>query len=936
MFGAAAATAAPLTPEQALSRLKLSDGQPRKALSIAMDAPALVSTVETQHGAPAAYLFARDGGGWLLAGADDLALPLLGYGDGEADPSKMPPQLKWWLSQYARQIAWADSVAQSGAEHRGKLILRKDYASKSPAQITRPGAIKPLLTTTWSQDDPYNLYTPASGSEHTPTGCVATAAAQVMNYFEYPARATGNGHATFYDTQLTRSLNVTFDWGNMADEYMYTASTQAQKEAVANLMITCGYAMNMAYAFEGSGASDLDMVSAMVNTFNYDVATWLYYRDHYSKEEWEQMLIDNLKNVGPVYYSGQAPGGGHAFVCDGYDGNGLFHINWGWNGFYDAYFAIDALNPAGQGTGGYEGGYNTMQCAMLNARPPMDGTQRPQVQLYQFGEFVATISGNKLDFSMSENGWFNMTYVTATLELNCEMENMETGKKTYVGKKEEGVFKPYSGIGGYSASIPSSLPDGTYRARIVTKDKDWFSLADLSGADWLPSKCNYGEKNYAVVEMKGGVASIGHEESTKVEVVTATLNGKLISGKSGSYTASIFNGTDAAVDLPVAFALVTGDGYVMAVTDPVTYSIGSKQTVERTVEFTLQPQYGFLTNTDYYAVLYNPDEMDIIHIFGVTQVIEEDTQKPGVVSSMIMTPLYYGKQGTYSFVFSNPTKTALSLDVSGALITEEGDVMALDDNFHAITIGAGKTETFTLPLNFTYYSPDFQRNTEYIFAILGNDEEGLYLIDTVDVVSVETDPDAVVPEYVVDSFIFEGDSEHADPSRLEFSYEITCANTDITDHFLLGVWDGDTMNQIGVLQTDNYVMKQGVKVSDSVAFSFNSASPGKLYCASLHNSEGTQISGDVYFRINEAGAVESVSVKTGLTLGVNTRSRVAVALSDADIVSAAVFSPTGTLLAAPVEKNGHSATIDLSGLSGMVIVTVTDANGATATRKAML
>ena len=82
--------------------------------------------------------------------------------------------------------------------------------------------------------------------------------------------------------------------------------------------------------------------------------------------------------------------------------------------------------------------------------------------------------------------------------------------------------------------------------------------------------------------------------------------------------------------------------------------------------------------------------------------------------------------------------------------------------------------------------------------------------------------------------------------------------------------------------------------------------------------------------------MESVSVKTGLTLGVNTRSRVAVALSDADIVSAAVFSPTGTLLAAPVEKNGHSATIDLSGLSGMVIVTVTDANGATATRKAML
>ena len=165
---------------------------------------------------------------------------------------------------------------------------------------------------------------------------MATAIAQVMNYHKYPEASHGTGHATVAGTDLTRDLNVTFDWGNMIDNYNngYSAT---EADAVANLMVTCGFAVDMMYSTQGSGAYDMNVPKAFTQHFDYDLSAWLYYRNYYTLTEWEHMLVNELTENGPIYYSGQSPEGGHAFVCDGYEGDGLFHFNWGWGGAYDGF-----------------------------------------------------------------------------------------------------------------------------------------------------------------------------------------------------------------------------------------------------------------------------------------------------------------------------------------------------------------------------------------------------------------------------------------------------------------------------------------------------------------------------------------------------------------------------------------------------------------------
>lgn len=941
--GTSAAMAATLSPEEALARIYGNEGagsRPARAMAIARENPQLIKTIETADGKPAAYLFgsaeamgpvASAEGAWILAGADDKAAPLLGYGTGKADPEKMPPQMKWWLEEYAAQIAAANEQTTTPAYV--KMQGEESSAAKVGSKITTKGSVGPLLTTTWDQLDPYNLYTPLYGESHTPTGCVATAMAQVMNYFEYPAKGKGTGSVTYNGETLTRSLEVEFDWAKMKDNYMYSASTTEEKEAVAELMVSCGYAVNMQYSPGGSGAMDQDMLKALIDNFSYDQGAWLYERDNYSLEEWEQMLIDNLTNVGPMYYSGQAPDGGHAFVCDGYDGKGLFHFNWGWNGFYDGYFAIDALNPEGQGTGGYDGGYNTLQAAVMGIQRPVEGSKRPQVQLTQFGDVTATLSGNSITLTTSGlngyAGWYNMSYASATLYFGLELEETTSGTKQMAVTGTRGnSLGSYYGNQTVTMTIPSTVADGTYRARLMTREDGYDA--------WMPALVANGSKKYVVIEMTDGEPAIGQEPSEEFEIQQAAFNGELISGQPGSYTATIYNGTAATVSQKVGVALIDYQGYVMALSSTsTTFTVESKKSIERTVEFTLDYQYGFLANTDYIGVLYDPDTNKILYNFGTVQVVDESTQQPSIVTSMVLTPLYYGKQSTYGFTLKNPTKKDLDYNVTVALIDDQYGVYAMDDKTNAIHVGAGTTETFSFPFNFTYYSSSFELDKEYYFVIIDVSDEGMTLIDVVDAVSVTRDPDDPTAEMTCHSFTLEGDNSAAEMSSLHFIAEVS-ASADVTDYLLLAIWDGKTGEVIGAVKTDPVDYEKDVHQPVHVYLDFSKATPGAKYIAAILDSREKQISDDLYFTAKDSSGLEDATVDAKLSLNMNTATRTAIALSGAEITDVKVYSPSGALLNAPAEISGNSARIDLEGLSGMVIVTVTDASGEQVSKKAML
>ena len=208
--------------------------------------------------------------------------------------------------------------------------------------------------------------------------------AQIMYYHKWPKRGTGShSYEWTVDGEVMGTLSADFsqsvyDWESMGDTYGEN-STKESEDAVARLMYDVGVSVNMVYSSSESAADSHDAAPAYVSYFGYDKSLCTLDRDYYTTAEWEDIVYGSLEAGRPVLYMGVTPyGGGHAFVCDGYT-NGYFHINWGWSGMCDGYFLLQALNPEDQGTGGFEGGYNTYQYILPNIHPDEGGTAEPLV-----------------------------------------------------------------------------------------------------------------------------------------------------------------------------------------------------------------------------------------------------------------------------------------------------------------------------------------------------------------------------------------------------------------------------------------------------------------------------------------------------------------------------------------------------------------------------
>ena len=277
------------------------------------------------------YVFATsDGIAFVIVAGDDRAESVLGYGKGSLDMSNVPCNLQSMLNGYKEQMEWLIAHPQATVE---RSIPVNDVT------------IAPLLTCNWSQSEPFYNQCPIIQGERSVTGCVATAMAQVMYYWRYPA------HAPSVSSYVTRSHRISvpslpgcdLDWDNMIDDYAATPYSQEQANAVATLMRYCGQSVRMDYSPLGSGAYVYQQLSGM-KAFGYNPNAQDLLKQNYSYDEWDALLQEELLAGRPILYSANDPGaGGHAFVLDGYY-DGKYHINWGWGGSYDGYFALGAFN----------------------------------------------------------------------------------------------------------------------------------------------------------------------------------------------------------------------------------------------------------------------------------------------------------------------------------------------------------------------------------------------------------------------------------------------------------------------------------------------------------------------------------------------------------------------------------------------------------------
>ena len=601
VLAALGAQARTLTPAEALSRLQTDPvaAKASAARGVAASQPHLAFTQTTETGQPAVYVFDNQASNQVLfVSADDVVAPLLGYADATPAGTEMPPQLKWWLEQYASQIAYAqlNGFGDSGQSAPGAVL--------APATDRTP--IAPLVKTTWDQGAPYNNDCPKSGTQATYTGCVATAMAQLMNYFKYPEKGTGTVSVTFNNQTLSMNLaTTTLNWANMLDSYpTATSGTLTQRRAVSTLMKACGYSVDMSYGTSGSGAVSSEVVSALVNNFNYDSGCSWADRSYYSRDDWHNLIYNNLKNCGPVLYSGRSTDGGHAFICDGYSDDGFYHFNWGWSGAYNGYYSLEALNPDGQGIGGFAGGYNFMQGAVIGARLPSGTIPAIDPVISSYEGLTGTTSGSTLTLG---GGFQNRT--GATLNADIFAKFIPAGGGTAVYAKIYTVnLEPWYMYSTLSLNLSGvSLSNGTYDVYVV-------STAAGSSAPYYPMAVENGSpdhfrltksgNSYSVQSISAGTPTISLS-NVFTEIYYSSKYQHIPVNPSISYT--VTNNTQFETMGGIAFQFVSGST-VIAYTTGQFYDLMPGETQSETMTLEVSLLYVPTLNSDYDLYLYNPNQ----------------------------------------------------------------------------------------------------------------------------------------------------------------------------------------------------------------------------------------------------------------------------------------------------------------------------------------
>lgn len=401
--------------------------------------------------------------------AKDVALnPILGYSYSAFSDGTNNPGFQMWLAATAHALE-AGTVSTPS--------VPDGLASEIPS----------FIATKWNQNAPYNLlcptYTSNGSTKNYPSGCVATAMAQAMYYYKYPECGTSKRIYRFdpgtgvQETVSVQLDDIKFDWNNMLETYYSGKYTDAEGNAVAELMMACGAAVEMQYTASGSGSYVYQATNALRNYFGYDRGLPYHRLDFETSSEFYGNIYQALSEKIPVVFGGQSTSGGHCFVLDGYSQDGLVSVNWGWGGQQDGMFNIQTLN-----------GYSTGQeyCTLTNqGKYP---TYISKMCIYDGGTSILKVDDTHikvtttgLPLNIDAETYKGNIYVTA--------QNIKTGEctsiavftisapvSTFYYASQTMLSKPY-------ITIVNKLDDGDYRLFLSTKTEEETSYSPLRTTD---------------------------------------------------------------------------------------------------------------------------------------------------------------------------------------------------------------------------------------------------------------------------------------------------------------------------------------------------------------------------------------------------------------------------------------------------------------------
>lgn len=515
---ALSATAAPRTMKQkksaalsALCRIGNNGARPMRA--------PLNAELKTLDASDAYTILGYEDGGFAIIANDDRNEAIVGYSDAAYQSANLPDGMKWYLAALNEALDNTDAT-------------RYTFMPK----LEQAGGVAPLMECEWGQSAPFNNLVPHSY----PTGCVATAMAQIFYTNKYPE----SGQGKKFDSNTRKMIDFstfTYDYSSMLPSYGGKYSN-TQAKAVAQLMYHCGLAANMDYNASGSGTGVDDARSASIDYFKYNANANVHYRYVRHLEDWMDLIYSEIDAKRPILFgaSDKNGTGGHAFVFDGYNSDGLVHVNWGWDGDCNGYYDMSLLNPTDSYNNKYQ--YSQGQAMLTGLGKPTDDIIRVS-EIITKDNFTLTYANGEVScpaFSFYNHNYYDFNgvwFLVLAGVTNPDYFEAITGysfeKNPIAGIDEEGRMKGIN-LGAYSAKLPKGLPDGVYLIYNCVQDNGSNYVNLITAPDGVNQYYTLEKKGTSITLSEGvvttGVSSVVAGANKKLDSSVYSIDGHKLSG----------------------------------------------------------------------------------------------------------------------------------------------------------------------------------------------------------------------------------------------------------------------------------------------------------------------------------------------------------------------------------------------------------------------
>lgn len=571
----------------------------------------------TASGVASAYYVFPNGEdkGFTIVSGDDRLPEIVGYAShGTYDSANMPANYVGFMKAYQEMVQ---------ALEKGDATVTRNLAEVKAlrSEKTTNAVVEPLLgDIAWNQTAPYNNMCPKyDGTNRAATGCVATAMAQVMKYYGYPTQLkadipqyTSVGAYGNVTVPAISTSEGTYDWNNMLSVYGTSNYTEMQANAVAKLMYHCGAAVKMVYGPESSANVTSDILAKY---FGYDADLMLdLTRSAYSLAEWTQIMDNELAAHRPILYCGQSSGGGHQFVCDGSDANGLYHINWGWGGYQDGYFDVTILNPekGGVGSGNATDGYNR-SCSMIVGIAPDNGQVDEPVASFTPIAAYGYEGYTSIDITQSARSDASGTFGVKITSFFTNQGHDAVKASLAFGILQDGNYVPVSSVKN-EISFDGISSDGQISGSIFEFDFNYafpvgkttlYAIYSTDGVNW--KKCSYVNLQPYVVEATAQSLSLVKSQLS----AEVSAEDQLLGGMANTFKVTITNDGDFDFLGDIDIYSNTTNTKPDQATSQLYVCVPAHSTVTRTMELTPATGNLYLWLADGEVVLVNGQKFTV-------------------------------------------------------------------------------------------------------------------------------------------------------------------------------------------------------------------------------------------------------------------------------------------------------------------------------------